>query len=183
MLYGIIGVVIIILIIIGKHNSIIKKKNQIKNAFAGIDVQLKKRSDVIPNLVASVKEYMKHETELLTHITELRTKAVKPDLSNDEKLHIDEQTKHAMKQFNVAVENYPELKANTNFVNLQKALYDIEEHLSAARRFYNAAVTDYNNSIMTFPGNLIASIGNFNPEEVFTISNEERKNVNVKDLF
>lgn len=182
MIFGVIGV-IILLFIITLYNSIIKKKNQIKNAFAGIDVQLKKRSDIIPNLVATVKEYMKHEKELLTHITELRTKAISPNLSNKEKLQIDQQTKTAMRQLNVAVENYPDLKANVNFVNLQKALFEIEEQLSAARRFYNAAVTDYNNSIMTFPGNIIAAVGSFKQEEVFTITKEERQNVNVKDLF
>ncbi|GMQ58269.1 LemA family protein [Vallitalea sediminicola] len=183
MVYAVIGVVLIFLIGIMMYNSIVRKKNQIKNAFAGIDVQLKKRYDLIPNLVATVKEYMQHEKELLTRITELRTKASSPNLSNNEKLQLDQQTNSAMKEFNVAVENYPDLKANTNFVNLQRTLFEVEEQLSAARRFYNSAVTDYNNSIMTFPSNVIASIGGFKSEEVFSISSEERENVSVKDLF
>lgn len=176
-------VVLIFLIFIGVYNSIVKKKNQISNAFSGIDSQLKKRYDLIPNIVESVKQYMVHEKELLTEITRLRVSAIQPNISLQEKTDIDRKMGEALKNLNIAIENYPDIKSNENFIQLQKTLVTVEEQLSASRRFYNSAVTDYNNSIMTFPGNLIKSIFGFSQEKVLEISEEERKNIDLKELF
>lgn len=183
MIYLIPIVILLFLVFIGIYNSIIRRKNQIKNAFAGIDTQLKKRYDLIPNLVESVKQYMGHEKELLTEITRLRTSAIQPNLSLQEKENIDRQMDGALKNLNVAIENYPDIKSNENFIQLQKTLVTVEEQLSASRRFYNSAVTEYNNSIMTFPGSLMKSIFGFAEESVLEISEEERKNINIKELF
>jgi LemA protein len=174
---------LIALIIIGIYNSLVRRKNEVDNAFAGIDVQLKKRYDLIPNIVSTVKEYAKHEKETLTKLTELRSRALDPNLSMDEKVAVDNQISGALKSINIAVENYPDLKANENFINLQRTLNEVESQISAARRAFNAAVTDYNNSIMVFPNNIIASSMNFTAKKVFEISTEERKNVEVGKLF
>lgn len=176
-------VAIIAVIMIGAFNSMTRKRNQITNAFAGIDVQLKKRVDLIPNIIASVKGYMTHEKELLTNLTQLRASALRGSSSRSEIMKLDGDLKETMGSINVAVENYPDLKSNENFIQLQKTLLIVEEQLSASRRFYNSAVTDYNNAIMVFPNNLLANMFNFTKEEVFAIKESERENVNVKELF
>jgi LemA protein len=183
MIIGLSVVLIIIFFTIGVYNSLVRKKNEIDNAFAGIDVQLKKRYDLIPNIVNTVKEYAKHEKETLTKLTELRARALNNDVSMNEKIDIDNQISGALKSINIAVENYPDLKANENFINLQKTLNEVESQISAARRAFNAAVTDYNNSIMVFPNNLIASSMNFTSKKVFEISSIERENIEVGKLF
>ncbi|MFP4697574.1 MAG: LemA family protein [Eubacteriales bacterium] len=177
----IIGVFILLIVLM--YNSIIKKKNQVANAFGGMDVQLKKRYDLLPNLVASVQEYMKHEKELLTKVTELRSAAMQPNITTKEKMQINNELDGALKSLNVAIENYPEIKSNGNIMHLQQTLLTVEEQIAASRRFYNSAVTEYNNAIMVFPGSLISSIFNFKKEEVFEAREEERQNVDVKDLF
>lgn len=180
----IIGVgVLILLIFIGIYNNLIRKKNEVENAFGGMDVQLKKRYDLIPNLIATVKQYATHEMDLLTKVTELRAKATSGNLSNDEKVAIDNQISTGMQGIMVAVENYPDLKANENFMNLQRTLNEIESQISAARRTYNATVTDFNNSIETFPSSIIAGFMNLKHKEVFEIPETERANINVNQLF
>ncbi|MBN2165951.1 MAG: LemA family protein [Marinilabiliaceae bacterium] len=148
-----------------------------------MDVQLKKRYDLIPNLVATVKQYASHEKELFEKVTELRSKANSGKLSADEKVAIDNQISAGMKSIMVAVENYPELKASENFINLHRTLNETESQLSAARRTYNAVITDYNNAIQTFPGNVIAGMMKLQRKEVFVIQDVERQNVDVKNLF
>ncbi len=177
------ALVILSLIFIGIYNGLIRRRNEVDNAFGGMDVQLKKRYDLIPNLVASVKEYAKHEKELLNRITELRASALKPDLSVDEKISLDNQISGAIKNMLISVENYPELKANENFIFLQRSLNEVESQISAARRTFNAVITDYNNGIQVFPNSIIAGMMGMKRKEVFVISEAERENVDVSKMF
>ncbi len=165
------------------YNSLVQKKNQITNVFATIDALLKKRYDLIPNLVAAVKNYMEHERGTLTQITELRSKAMAGNLSDDEKIDLENRMSKLMGNIKIAVENYPDLKASQNFIQLQAALNETEEQLSAARRAYNATVTDYNNAIEMFPSNIVASLINYKSKTVFAAEEQERKNVDVNSLF
>jgi len=183
------GLILLIILIVPvifffiMYNALVGKKNQVTNVFASIDALLKKRYDLIPNLVASVKNYMQHEQGTLTKITELRAKAVSGLTSDDEKVDIDNRISKMLGGIMVAVENYPDLKANQNFLQLQASLNEIEEQISAARRAYNAAVTDYNNAIEMVPTNIVASLMNFKRKQVFEISESERRNVDVGGLF
>lgn len=179
----IVAVVLLVLIIVGMYNGLIRKRNEVENAFGGIDVQLKKRYDLIPNLVATVKQYATHEKELLTQVTEMRVKATSGNLTNDEKVTLDNKISAGMKNIMVAVENYPEVKASENFMNLQRTLNEVESQISAARRTYNAVITDYNNAIQTFPQNMMAGMMNMTKKEVFVIPEAKRQNVDVKNLF
>ncbi|PNV82779.1 MAG: LemA family protein [Sulfurimonas sp.] len=175
--------IIIVLILALMYNSLVAKKNQVENIFASVDTNLKKRYDLIPNLVASVKQYMQHEKSLLEEVTKLRAEANRPNLSDGEKISLDAKVTSALGSIMVAVENYPELKANENVMHLQHTLHEVEEQISAARRAYNQAVTDYNNAIEMVPTNFMASLMNYRRKEVFEIVESERKNVDVKELF
>jgi LemA protein len=177
------AVVLLLLIIIGMYNSLIRKRNEVDNAFGGMDVQLKKRYDLIPNLIATVQQYASHEKDLLEKVTQLRTKATDRQMSPDEKVELDNQISGAMQGIMIAVENYPDLKASENFMNLQRTLNEVESQISAARRTYNAVITDYNNAIQVFPKSIIAGIMRLKRKEVFVIPEVERQNVNVKNLF
>lgn len=181
----IIVIIIVVILLIGIffYNSLIAKKNQVTNAFSAIDVMLKKRFDLIPNLVEVVKQYTTYEQGTLTKIVELRAKAISGNVSNAEKAELDAQLSSSMKGLMVSVENYPDLKANTNFINLQTTWTESEEQIAAARRTYNSSVTDYNNSIMMFPGSLFAGMLNFQPIAVLEAAAEERKNISAKELF
>lgn len=172
-----------ILFLVGMYNTLVGKKNMANNAFAGIDAILKKRYDLIPNLVATVKQYMQHEKGTLEAVTEMRAKATSASLSNDEKVALDNQISKAIGGIMVAVEAYPDLKANQNFMQLQRTMNEIEEQLSAARRAYNAAITDYNNACEMFPTNIMAGMMNYKLKELFEITEAERQNPNVNNLF
>ena len=179
---------LILLIVVGiililMYNSLVAKKNQVANIFASVDTQLKKRYDLIPNLVASVSKYMEHEKSILEDITKLRAEASKPNISDEHKIALDKKISSALGSIMVAVENYPDLKANENVMHLQRSLSEIEEQISAARRAYNQAVTDYNNALEQIPTNFMASAMGYTRKEVFEIPESERKNVNVKELF
>lgn len=176
-------VLLFALIAIVLYNGLIRKKNEVDNAFGGIDVQLKKRYDLIPNLVATVQQYATHEKDLLQRVTELRAQTLSNQLSTNEKVALDNQMSGALRNLMVSVENYPDLKANENFLNLQRNLNEVESQISAARRAYNAAVTSFNNGIETFPGNLIAGMMGLSRKQVFETPVTERKNVIVKNLF
>ncbi|HOO84656.1 MAG TPA: LemA family protein [Prolixibacteraceae bacterium] len=178
-----ISVAFILLVFVFMYNNLIRKRNEVDNAFGGMDVQLKKRYDLIPNIVATVKQYATHEKELLTKVTEMRAKATSGNISNEEKVALDNQISAGMKSIMVAVENYPDLKANENFMNLQRTLNEVESQISAARRTYNAVITDYNNAIQTFPSNIMAGMMSLKRKEVFVIPETERQNVDVKNLF
>lgn len=177
----VIGFLAVILILM--YNSLVSKKNQVENIFASVDTQLKKRYDLIPNLVATVSKYMEHEKSLLNEVTKLRSEANKPNVSDEQKIALDAKVSSALGSIMIAVENYPDLKANENVMQLQGSLNEVEEQISAARRAYNQAVTDYNNAIEMVPTNFMASAMNYKRKEVFEITESERKNVNVKELF
>lgn len=177
----IIGIIIIAIIIM--YNSLISKKNQVENIFGSVDAQLKKRYDLIPNLVAAVSKYMEHEKSLLTEVTKLRSEANNPNISDEHKMALDAKMSSALGSIMVAVEDYPELKANENVMHLQSSLNEVEEQIAAARRAYNQAVTDYNNAIEMFPTNFMAKAMAYRAKKVFEISEGERENVNVKELF
>ena len=174
---------LILLSIVFMYNTLISKKNQVENIFAGLDAILKKRYDLLPNLVASVKEYMVHERITLEKITELRTKAQRDILDDSAKIALEKQLSSMLGNLMVAVENYPTLKANENFLHLQGTLNELEEQISAARRAYNQSVTDYNNAIEMFPTNFMASFMKMERKEVFSVPSSERANVDVKNLF
>lgn len=177
------GAVILLIALVSMYNALVRKRNEVENAFGGMDVQLKKRYDLIPNLVETVKQYASHEKELLTKVTELRAKATSGNLSTEQKVALDNQISTGMKGIMVAVENYPDLKANENFMNLQRTLTEVESQISASRRTYNAVITDFNNGIQTFPQSIIAGMMKLQHKEVFEITESERKNVEVKSLF
>ena len=174
---------VLILFIISGYNRLVRRRNDANKAFATIDAMAKKRYDLIPNLVATVQQYMEHERGTLTEITELRAKAMSGNLSDNEKVDLNNKISRAMGGIMVAVENYPELKANQNFLQLQGSLNEVEEQLSAARRAYNAAVTDYNNAVQMFPSNVFAMMFGFKTKLLFEITEQERQNVDVKSLF
>ncbi|NNC95494.1 MAG: LemA family protein [Chitinophagales bacterium] len=172
-----------ILFVVFIYNNLIGKKNKVEYAFSSIDVMLKKRRDLIPNLIDTVKEYMVHERELLTEITQLRSQAMSGGISDEEMFHVEKKLSGRMGQFKIAVENYPDLKANQNFLNLQASLNDVEEQISASRRAYNAAVMEYNNAIEMFPSNILANKMGYLRRPSFEIPEVERQNVDVKALF
>ncbi len=174
---------VLILFIIFTYNSLIKKKNQVENSFGSIDAMLKKRYDLIPNLVETVKQYMTYEKDTLTQITELRTQATSGNLSGDEKVDLENKIAGQMRGIMVAVENYPDLKSSANFIQLQGSWNEAEEQISAARRFFNSAVTDFNNAIQVFPNSVMAGMMGLKAKRVFEIPEEERKNVSAKNLF
>ena len=181
MVYLIIAVVLLFLLsTIIIYNSLIRKKNDVENAFASIDVMLRKRYDLIPKIVEAVKAYMTYERELLTEITALRVQAVSHDLSNEERVIIENKIGKQLSELLVAVENYPDLKASTNFLQLQGTLNEVEEQLAASRRAFNAAVTLYNNSIEVFPSNIVASMMNYKRRTLFEIPEVMREEITAK---
>ena len=180
----ILGIIVVLVIGIAiMYNGLINKKNQVENAFGGMDAQLKKRYDLIPNLISTVQTYMKHEADTLTQITELRAKAVSGEISDDEKVDLDNTITSKLGGIMVAVENYPDLKASDNFNQLQRSLNEVEEQISASRRAYNASVTSYNNGVEMFPTNILAGMMQMKHKNVFEIPQFQRENVNVGDLF
>lgn len=183
MIIGIVIIVVLLAVCFGIYNSLIGKKNAVENSFASVDTILKKRYDLIPNLVATVKQYMTHEAGVLTEVTELRAKATSGSLSQDEAVEVNNRIGRAIGGIMVAVENYPELKASENFQQLQRTLNEVEEQISAARRAFNAAVTDFNNAVEMFPTNVFARMMGYQRRQLFEISEAERQNVSVADLF
>lgn len=176
-------VVFIVLAVVLTYNNLVGARNAVENAFGTIDVMLKKRYDLLPNLVEVAKRYMKHEQQIFTDLASLRAQATTPAISSDQKVHLENQISGLMKNLMVSVENYPELKASEQFVMLQRSWNETEEQISAARRAFNAAVTQYNNAVDKFPSNLFASMFNFKRKEVFVIAETERQNINAKALF
>ncbi len=164
-------IVLIVFWLIGVYNSLVRLRNTRQNAFADIDVQLRQRHDLIPQLVETVKGYATHERELLMRVTEARTAAMNAT-TIDDKIRTETQLSAALQGLKVSVEAYPDLKANQNFLQLQEELSDIENKLAAARRYFNAATTEYNTGIETFPANLIASNFGFRRETMFDLGTE-----------
>lgn len=165
------------------YNTIVKHKNAIDNAFASIDVMLKKRHELIPNLVNAVKGYMNHEKSTISEIVTLRNRAENSALPQAQKMIIENALSQSLNKVLLQVEDYPELKASENFLQLQQALNTVEEYLAASRRFYNTAVTQYNNTIQIFPNNLIALRFGFLKQEVFDSKIEERQSIDLNKEF
>ena len=156
------------------YNGLVKLRNRRQNAFADIDVQLRQRHDLVPQLVETVKGYATHEKELLMRITEARSAAMAAH-TIDDKIKAEEQLTSALQGLKVQVEAYPDLKANQNFLQLQEELSDIENKLAASRRFFNGATTEYNNAVESFPSNLIARNFGFLREIFFDLGTDTRK--------
>lgn len=171
----IIGIIVVIALwAIAAYNSLVRLRNRRENAFADIDVQLRQRHDLVPQLVETVKGYATHEKDLLIRITEARSAAVNAR-SIDDKIVAEQQLTSALQGLRVQVEAYPDLKANQNFLQLQEELSDIENKLAASRRFFNGATTEYNNAVEAFPGNLIAKNFGFKREIFFDLGDDNRK--------
>ena len=160
----IIGIILLTCILI--YNSLVSKRKQAENAFATIDVMLKKRFDLIPNLVAVAKQYAEHEKEVFSKVAQMRSRNY-AEMSDTDKIELDQAFNQAGTRLIGLAESYPELKASENFMHLQRTLNETEEQLAAARRAYNAAVTDYNNKVESFPSNGIASLFKFTRKAVF----------------
>lgn len=166
--------IFLLLLVIIIYNKLISRKNAVDNAFFSMDVMLKKRYDLIPQLVDTVKGYMLHEKELLTNLTAMRQKSMEFKLSANDKVVLDNQINDALQQVFIRFENYPDLKASDNFLKLQGAINETEEQLAAARRFYNAAVNDYHNAIEMFPSSVIASWMNLKHKAYFSIQETDK---------
>ncbi len=172
-----IGAVVLLAIwAISTYNSLVKLRNNRENAFANIDVQLKQRFDLVPQLVATVKGYATHEKELLERITLARTTGMTAT-TIDDKMKADNMLSSALAGLKISVEAYPDLKANNNFLQLQGELSDIENKLAAVRRYFNTATRELNNAVQTFPGVLIAGMFGFKKEAMYEVAPEERKAV------
>lgn len=174
----IIVVLFIIFYVIGAYNNGVRLKNYVKEAFATMDVYLKKRWDLIPNLIETVKGYAEHEKGLLEELTNLRTKNYS-EMSNSEKFEKDSELSKVLSRFLAVSENYPDLKANQNFALLQDELSKIEEDIANSRKYYNGTVRELNTFLEVFPTNIIGSAFGIGSEELFEISETERENVKV----
>jgi len=182
MIWSIITIVVI-MAMIAAYNSFVVKRNNVDNALSAVDTQLKLRFDLIPNLVATVQTYAKHESETLSKITAYRSHAMDPGTSIVERMECGTAVSGLMHNIMLQLERYPVLQANTNFIHLQRTLNEIEAQLSAARRTYNAAATEYNTSIQLFPNCIFASLFHFARRPLFEAADEDRKNPDVKKLF
>lgn len=173
---GIIILVIVVLLAIwcvSLYNNLVKLRNNRENAFANIDVQLKQRHDLVPQLVATVKGYATHEREVLQRVTEARTAAMGATTIND-KVNAENALTSALAGLKVSLEAYPDLKANQNFMQLQNEIADLENKLAAVRRFFNSATRELNNAVETFPSNIFAKMFGFKKEPMFEVPQEER---------
>jgi LemA protein len=169
-------IAVVVIFVISIYNSLIQLRNRVKNAWSQIDVQLKRRHDLIPNLIETVKGYMTHEREIMENITKYRSQAMDAG-SVGEKAQAESLLSGALGQLRVQVENYPDLKANQNFLSLQEELTSTENKISFARQSYNDQVLFYNNKIQMFPSNIIAGMFKFNEEEFFEVEDEKEKAV------
>lgn len=181
--YYVIGIIVIVvllfLVAIGIYNKLVRLRNDTEEAFATMDVYLKKRYDLIPNLVETVKGYAKHESSTLEKVIAARNMAV--NTSNvDESIDANNQLSGALKTLFAVAEGYPDLKANQNFIDLQNQLNNIENDIAQSRKYFNATVLNYNNKIETVPSNIIAGMFKFKRLKMFEVSNEvERESVKV----
>jgi LemA protein len=178
------GILIVLIVIIAFlaiffisiYNALVRLRNRVKNAWSQIDVQLKRRHDLIPNLIETVKGYMTHERDTLENITKARSQAVAAEGVGD-KAKAEGELTTALGKFNLVVENYPDLKANQNFLSLQEELTSTENKISFSRQNYNDQVLFYNNKIQMFPSNIVAGMFQFTEEEFFEIEDEKEKEV------
>ncbi len=176
---ALIAVAVIILYFVGVYNHLVVLRTRIEEALSGIDVQLKRRADLIPNLVETVKGYVKHEKEVLENVTRARSALMNAGSLN-EKAAADTMLSGALKSLFAVAEAYPDLKANANFEALQKQLEDTEDKVAYSRQFYNSNVLSYNAKVQMFPTNIIAGTFGFTAYEFFKAGEEDKKEVKVK---
>jgi LemA protein len=176
---AIVIIVAIIVILIALYNSLIRSRNRVDEAWSDIEVQLKRRYDLIPNLVETVKGYAKQESSVLENVTKARTMAMQAG-SMEEKLKDENMLSGALKSLFAVAESYPDLKSNTNFLQMQSDLTDTEDKIQASRRFYNGTVRDYNTKLQVFPTNLFASMFGFKVREFFDIDEKGPEGQPVK---
>lgn len=173
-------IVIFVFFVIALYNGLIRLKNRTQESWSDIDVQLKRRYDLVPNLVETVKGYAKHEEGVFTKVTQARNMAMNASNVKDQQ-NAENMLSNTLKSLFAVAENYPELKANTNFANLQNQLSEIENHIQSSRRYYNGNVRDFNTKLEVFPNNIIAKQLGFKQFDFFELDDEsERKNVQVK---
>ena len=178
-IYLISGIVIILLYYtLVTYNSFIRLSNRVKEAFATMDVYLKKRWDLIPSLVQTVKAYAKHEKETLEEVIRIRS-GIYDMMSPNDKIYTNEQLKSDISKIMMVAENYPDLKANQNFLDLSAQLSDVENDIANARKYYNAVVRIINNKIQMFPSNIVAALFRIKVGRMFEASTSERENVNI----
>ena len=176
----VIGIIVLIAIYaVSQYNSFVKLNNMVKEAFSTMDVYLKKRWDLVPNLVETVKGYMKHESEVLEKIVELRNSSYDKMYSSD-KIDANKELSNGLSKLIAVAENYPELKASQNFSDLTRQLSQIEDEIAKSRKYYNGVVRNLNTKVEMFPSNIIASMFNFKTEKMFEADENERKNVKVE---
>lgn len=177
-------IIVVVLVIIGlwlagTYNKLVRKRNNAKEGFSTMDVYLKKRFDMIPNLVETVKGYATHERETLEAVMKARSQVASAG-TIDQKVENENMLTGALGRLFAVAENYPDLKANQNFLNLQEQLKSVEQDIANARKFYNGTVKDLNNSIEQFPSNIVAGLFHFEKMPMFEINEESRENVQVK---
>ncbi len=165
------------------YNGLVYLKNQVNKSFSSVDVLLKKRWDLIPNLVAVVKHHMEFEQQTLAEVTRLRSQVMSGGVSAEQRLTLENQISRSMGNIVALIENYPDLKSDQHVNQLLASINETEEQISAARRFYNAAVTEYNNALEMFPSNIVASYMRYRSKELFVTPAEEIANVNVGELL
>ena len=185
----IIAIVVGAIVLIGcymTYVSVIQKKNKVMEAFRSIDVQLQKRYDLIPNILTIAQKFMEHEKGLFEEVTKLRTQAMSTPADMDnmgKKIQLDSQIKGLMGQIMVAVENYPQLKSDQTMITAQQTYNEVEEHIAAARRFYNAAVLELNNAVEIFPSSIFAAMVGARKQEFFQADEAARKTINASEFF
>ena len=162
------AIVLLVIILVALYNSLVKLRNNRENAFADIDVQLKQRHDLIPQLVESVRGYANHEKETLDRVVKARNEALGAR-SIDDKIKAENSLSSALAGLKVTLEAYPDLKANQNFLQLQEEIADVENKLSSVRRYFNSATKEYNNKVQTFPSNVVAGMFGFHKEMMFDL--------------
>lgn len=175
-------IIAIIIIAIFLYNSLIRSRTRVDEAWSDIEVQLKRRYDLIPNLIETVKGYATHEASVFENVTKARSQAMQAG-SLEERLKDENQLSGALKSLFAVAENYPDLKANTNFLQMQGDLRDTEDKIQASRRFYNGTVRDYNTKLQVFPTNIFASVMGFKIREFFDIDEKGPEGQNVKVQF
>lgn len=180
MTYAILFFGAFMLFLIFMFNNLVAKKNKTKEAYSSIDVMLKKRVNLIPRLISSVKGYMSHEKETLTEITRLREKMIHENPEVNDRFHLESQLGMMLGKLQVGFEAYPDLRASENFLQLQASLNEIEEQISAARRAYNAAIVDFNNALEMFPSNIMAKAMGYQQQAMFVIDKIEKMPPEVK---
>lgn len=179
LIVGVIVLVICIVYYFTTYNNLVKLNNKVKESFATMDVYLKKRWDLIPNIVETVKGYAKHEKDTLKEIVSARNGNY-DNLSQEEKIKTNEQINRGISKLMALAENYPDLKANENFLSLQSELSSIEDEIAQSRKYYNAVVRDYNNEVEMIPSNIVAKILGYKSKEMFIAEENEKESVKVK---